>query len=129
MTSRTLSDHWHAARDLLRNSLPHLRRLLWQRRRQLAGALALLVVSRLASLVLPASSKFLIDEVVLKGRLELLAWILAAVAAATLIQTVVGYSLTQLIGVTSLYTMTDARPADVTCRAAAHTILRPRSQR
>ena len=47
------------------------RALLWAHRRRLATGLALMLVSRLAGLVLPASSKYLIDDVLGRGRAEL----------------------------------------------------------
>src|SRR5919106_3606669 len=49
------------------------RELLWRHRRRLALGLALMLVSRLAGLVLPLSSKYVIDEVFTKQRYELLA--------------------------------------------------------
>ena len=45
------ADAWREARELL-----------WAHRRRLTLGLALMLVSRLAGLVLPASSKYLIDE-------------------------------------------------------------------
>src|SRR5262249_49244818 len=50
------------------------RRLIWARRGRLALGLLLMLVSRAAGLVLPATSKFLIDEVIAKHRIELLGW-------------------------------------------------------
>ena len=62
------------------------RGLVWSHRRRLLLGLLLLVVGRLASLVLPASSKYLVDEVVGKSRGELLGPLALATGAATLIQ-------------------------------------------
>src|SRR5688572_23252484 len=62
------------------------RELVWAHRHRLAVGLGLMLVSRLAGLVLPASSKYLIDEVVVKERVELLAPIAFAAGAATLVQ-------------------------------------------
>ena len=42
--------------------------LVWARRGRLALGLALMLINRLSGLVLPASSKFLIDDVIGKGR-------------------------------------------------------------
>jgi subfamily B ATP-binding cassette protein MsbA len=44
------------------------RSLVWAHRRRLMLGLGLMLVSRLAGLVLPASSKYLIDDVVNGGR-------------------------------------------------------------
>src|SRR3954465_3527731 len=48
------------------------RELVWAHRRRLGMGLALMLISRVAGLVLPGSSKWLIDEVVIKKRSELL---------------------------------------------------------
>lgn len=56
-----------------------------------------MVVNRVSGLVLPASTKFLIDDVIGKQRAELLTPLLGAVVLATLIQGVTSFSLTQLI--------------------------------
>ena len=71
------------------------RELIWARRGRLALGMALMAVSRLAGLVLPATSKVLIDEVVGKSRADLL-WPLAlAAGAATFVQAVTGFALSQ----------------------------------
>jgi ABC-type multidrug transport system fused ATPase/permease subunit len=87
-TRPDLSVVWREARDII-----------WERRRRLSLGLALMVVSRGAGLVLPASSKYLIDDVIAKGRHELLAPIALAVGAATLIQAGTAFALSQLLGV------------------------------
>ncbi len=76
---------------------PDIRALLQPRRGVLLLGLLLIVVSRLCGLVLPASTKFLIDDVLAKGRAELLAPLVAAVLAATAVQAVTGFALTQLL--------------------------------
>ncbi len=67
------------------------------RRGILAIGFVLMVVNRLCGLVLPASTKFLIDDVLGKHHLQLLAPLVLAVAGATLIQGVTSFSLTQLL--------------------------------
>ena len=59
--------------------------------------LILTFINRGASLVLPGSTKFLIDDVVGKHRQDLLLPIVAAVAGAILIQAVTSYTLIQLL--------------------------------
>ncbi|MCS7026312.1 MAG: ABC transporter ATP-binding protein/permease [Bryobacteraceae bacterium] len=59
--------------------------------------MALIVLSRLAGLVLPASTKFLIDDVIGKQRPELLAPLFSTVLAATAIQAISSFALTQLL--------------------------------
>ena len=68
-----------------------------------------MLASRLMSLVLPASSKFLIDDVLFKGRTELLTPIALAVGAATLVQAVTSFALSQLLGVAAQRAITDMR--------------------
>ena len=67
------------------------------RRGLLALGFALMVINRLAGFVLPYSSKFLIDDVVGKHHTELLRPLVFSVLAATLIQGVTSFSLTQLL--------------------------------
>ena len=61
------------------------RALLWTHRRRLLLGLVLMLVSRLAGLVLPWSSKYLIDDVVGKNRTDLLPLIALAAGSATLV--------------------------------------------
>ena len=85
------------------------RELVWTHRRRLALGLALMLVSRLAGLVLPASSKWLIDEVVGNERTELLMPIALAAGAATLVQAVTSFALSQILGVAAQRAITDMR--------------------
>src|SRR5688572_9568947 len=85
------------------------RELVWTHRQRLALGLVLMLASRLMSLVLPASSKFLIDDVLFKGRTELLMPIALAVGAATLVQAVTSFALSQLLGVAAQRAITDMR--------------------
>ncbi len=75
------------------------RRLVWAHRRRLGIGLALLVLNRLTGLVLPSSSKMVIDRVIGQHRTDLLVWIAIAVAGATLLQAVTSFALSQLLGV------------------------------
>ena len=85
------------------------RSLLWAHRRRLATGLALMLVSRLAGLVLPASSKYLIDDVVGKNRTDLLPMIALAAGLATLVQAVTSFALSQILGVAAQRAITDMR--------------------
>jgi len=75
--------------------------LLWQlmkpRRGLLALGFVLMAINRVSGLILPYSSKFLIDGVVIKHHVYLLKPIVLAVLAATLVQGVTSYALTQLL--------------------------------
>jgi subfamily B ATP-binding cassette protein MsbA len=85
------------------------RALMWHHRRYLGIGMALMVVSRLAGIVPAASSKYLIDEVVGKGRSSLLVPLAGAVLAATLVQGVTSFALSQVISVTAQHAITDMR--------------------
>src|SRR5512145_945808 len=85
------------------------RALIWAHRRRLTIGLALMLVSRLAGLVLPASSKYLIDDVVNGGRADLLMPIALAAGAATLVQAVTSFALGQILGVAAQRAITDMR--------------------
>ncbi len=85
------------------------RELVWAHRGRLGLGLVLMLVSRLAGLVLPASSKWLIDEVVGKGRADLLLPIALAAGAATLVQAVTSFVLSQILGVAAQRAITDMR--------------------
>jgi ABC-type multidrug transport system fused ATPase/permease subunit len=85
------------------------RELIWTYRRRLLLGLGLLVISRLAGMVLPASTKFLIDEVIGNGRKELLTWIALAVGGATILQSATSFSLAILLGVAAQRAINDFR--------------------
>jgi ATP-binding cassette, subfamily B, putative efflux pump len=105
----TPSEAWREARELL-----------WAHRRRLALGLVLMLVSRLAGLVLPASSKWLIDDVVGKQRTELLLPIAIAAGVATLVQAVTSFALSQILGVAAQRAITDMRK-----RVQAHVVRLP----
>jgi ABC-type multidrug transport system fused ATPase/permease subunit len=79
------------------DQLPEIWALLRPRRSLLAVGLVLMAINRVSGLVLPASTKYLIDNVVTKRQTYLLAPIVGAVILATVIQGVTSYSLTQLL--------------------------------
>jgi subfamily B ATP-binding cassette protein MsbA len=76
---------------------PELKELIGPRRGLLVAGLALIAVNRVCGLVLPASTKFLIDDVIGRQRADLLAPLVGAVMAATLVQGVTSFGLTQLL--------------------------------
>ncbi len=75
------------------------RQFIWPRRKNVLIGLALIVISRLAGMVLPGSTKYLLDDVVAKNDLDMLWILLAAVVGALIIQSVTSYVLTQLLSV------------------------------
>jgi subfamily B ATP-binding cassette protein MsbA len=83
--------------------------LLWARRGRLAIGMGLMLVNNLSSMVLPASSKYVIDEVIGKGRRELLMPIALAAGIATLLQAVSSFALSQVLGVAAQRAITEMR--------------------
>ena len=79
----------------LRVVLPEVWRLMRPRRWLLALGFVLMVINRVAALVLPYSSRFLIDTVINKHHMEKLQSLVLVVLAATLVQGVTSFSLTQ----------------------------------
>ena len=68
-----------------------------------------MLVSRLAGLVLPASSKLVIDDVFGAGRTELLLPIALAAGAATLLQAGAAFALSQVVSITAQRAITNMR--------------------
>jgi ABC-type multidrug transport system fused ATPase/permease subunit len=85
------------------------RELVWKHRRSLTGGLFLMLVNRLSGLVLPASSKYLIDEVLAKQRADLLGWIALAAAAAVLVQAGTTYALSQVVSIAAQHAIAEMR--------------------
>ncbi|MEM7310794.1 MAG: ABC transporter ATP-binding protein [Planctomycetota bacterium] len=93
----------------LRGAWGEARALIAAHRRRLALGLVLLVISRVAGLVLPATSKVLIDEVVGAGRAELLLPLALAGGIATLVQAATSFSLSQVLSVAAQRAINDLR--------------------
>jgi ABC-type multidrug transport system fused ATPase/permease subunit len=68
-----------------------------------------MIVNRLAGFVLPASTKFLIDDVVADGRSELLLPLVTAVGVATLVQAVSSFAIAQVVSVAAQGAIMDMR--------------------
>jgi subfamily B ATP-binding cassette protein MsbA len=77
--------------------------------RRLAFGSVLMVINRASGFVLPASSKYVIDEIVGKHRGELLLPIAIAAGVATLIQAVTSFTLSVVVGVAGQKAITDMR--------------------
>lgn len=81
----------------LREVWPHIRELLRPRWGLLAGGFALMLINRICGLVLPTSTKYLIDLVIVRHRTALLLPILGIVLAATALQGGTSYTLVQVL--------------------------------
>lgn len=73
--------------------------IIWPRRRLILVGLLLVGVNRLCGLVLPASTKYLIDNVIAKHDLVMLRKLVAVVGVAILVQAATGFLLTRLMSV------------------------------
>src|SRR5881409_1180074 len=85
------------------------RELVWAHRSRLALGAVLMIVNQAMGLVLPASTKYLIDVVIGKGRTDLLWKIALAAGAATLIQALASFGLSQVLGVAAQRAITEMR--------------------
>src|SRR5881392_3061773 len=85
------------------------RALIYAHRGRLAVGLALMLVNRLAGLVLPSSSKWVIDRVINQHHPELLLPLALAAGGATLVQAITGFGLSQILGVAAQRAITDMR--------------------
>ena len=87
------------------------RALMAQHKRSLAIGFSLMLVNRVAGLVLPASSKYLIDDVIGKQRADLLLPLALAALAATVIQAITGFALSQVVSIAAQRAITEMRKA------------------
>ena len=70
----------------LKKVLPEVWKLIKPRRALLGGSFLLMIVNRFSGLVLPASTKYLIDNVMGKHQLSILPTIIEVVVGATILQ-------------------------------------------
>jgi len=93
-----LSEAWDEARVLV-----------WAHRGRLGLGLAIMLVNRVVGLVLPATSKFLVDDVIGKQRADLLPLLALAAAGATIVQAITSFALSQLLSVAAQRAITEMR--------------------
>ncbi len=92
-------------RVLLRDA----RDVVWTARRRLVLGLPLMAVNRLAGIILPGTTKYLIDEVITQGKHELLWKIIAVAGIAAAVTGATDYALTQILGLAAQRSITDLR--------------------
>src|SRR6202046_2617775 len=85
--------------------LPDVLALIKPRRWVLAAGFGLMVINRVSGLVLPASTKYFLDDVILKRQARLL----PVVVTATVIQGLTSYALTQLLSKSSWRMISELR--------------------
>ncbi len=92
-------------RALLRDA----RDIVWRARNRLLIGLILVLVNSLSGLVLPGTSKFVIDDVITKGNHALL-WRIALLAAvAAVLSALTSYAQAQVLGITAQRSITELR--------------------
>jgi ABC-type bacteriocin/lantibiotic exporter with double-glycine peptidase domain len=97
------------ARQNLRVVLPLVWDLLRPRRGLLAFGFLLMLVNRISGMALPYSTKFLFDNVITQHHIQLLTPIVLSVLAATAVQGITSFSLTQLLSKAAQRLITDLR--------------------
>ncbi|MBQ0739922.1 ABC transporter ATP-binding protein, partial [Aquimarina celericrescens] len=83
--------------------------IIWPRKNLVLIGLLLIVLSRLASLVLPMATKYLMDDVIAKKDFKMLQLLLISVAAAILIQSITSYLLTRILSVQAQFLISELR--------------------
>jgi ABC-type multidrug transport system fused ATPase/permease subunit len=73
--------------------------IVWPRRKIIFIGLILIIISRLAGLVLPAATKYLMDDVVVKHDLDMLKIIVISVVGSIFIQAITSFLLTKILSV------------------------------
>jgi ABC-type multidrug transport system fused ATPase/permease subunit len=81
----------------LKTLWPEIRTLMAPRKGILMGGFVLMVINRVSGLVLPASTKYLVDNVVGQKQIHLLLPLVLIVLGATALQGLSSFSLTQLL--------------------------------
>src|ERR1700738_3702238 len=90
-------------------NLPDVWALIKPRRGLLALGCRLMAVNRVAGLVLPASTKYFVDNVISKRQIQLLTPIVLAVLAATILQGLTSFTLTQVLSKSAQKMITELR--------------------
>ena len=92
------------------NSLRHaFTEIIWPRRKLVAVGLFLVVLNRLSGLVLPYSTKYLVDDVLGQGQFDLLYPLLGGLLVAVIIQAASAYLLTLLLSVEAQHLIAQLR--------------------
>jgi len=90
-------------------ALPEVWQLIRPRRGLLALGFVLMVINRISGLVLPYSTKFLVDKIILPRNLERLPLLVGVVLTATLIQGLTSFTLTQTLSKAAQKLITELR--------------------
>ncbi|MCU1329426.1 MAG: ABC-type multidrug transport system, ATPase and permease component [Bryobacterales bacterium] len=85
--------------ERLRKVWPEIRSFVYPRRKLLAIGFVLIIIGRLCGLVLPLSSRYLIDEIITKKQFQNLVPLVLAVLGATAIQAAAAFVVSQLLSI------------------------------
>ena len=83
--------------------------IVWPRRKLLFFGLVLIIISRLASLVLPGASKYLMDDVIVNNDFDKLYDIIYWVGGSIIVQAITSFSLTRLLSVEAQHLIAELR--------------------
>ncbi|MCV9386165.1 ABC transporter ATP-binding protein [Reichenbachiella ulvae] len=83
--------------------------IILPRKKLLILGLFLIVISRLASLVLPGASKYLMDDVIVNKDFEMLKMLIAIVVSAIVVQAITSFALTRLLSVEAQHLIAQLR--------------------
>src|SRR5678815_1887797 len=85
------------------------KRIIWNARWRLAFGSLLMLIPRLAGMVLPASTKYIGDEVFTNRNYSLIKWIALAIGISALVRGVTSFALSQILGVAAQLAITNMR--------------------
>jgi len=97
------------SKKLTASAWTEARALVWRYRFRLFLGLAMMLVSRLAGLVLPGMTGYIIDDVVPNGRSDELLLLAGVALGATVVQAGAGFALSQVLGVAAQRAITEMR--------------------
>jgi subfamily B ATP-binding cassette protein MsbA len=85
------------------------RALIWEHRKSVSIGLVLMLLSRAAGFVLPASTKFLFDNVLAQGDYDMLKLIVIGVGIATIVGALTSFALSQVVSVAAQQAIANLR--------------------
>jgi len=98
-----------AAKTPVFKALPEIWQLIHPRRGLLALGFGLMVINRVSGLVLPASTKYLVDDIIGKRHYQLLYPLVGLVLTATIVQGLTSFALTQTLSKAAQRLITELR--------------------
>src|SRR3569833_1901908 len=85
------------------------RQLIAEHRGSLTIGMVLMVINRVSGLILPWTSKYLIDDIITKHHAEKLLPLAGIAAAATVVQAITAFSLSQVVSIAAQRAITEMR--------------------